>query len=156
MPVSSISLLMSSIALSHHTPLLANAVVDYPDVDLIRTLHSNVARNHATRNCTVVPHTWGTNPSALLPAADVVLAADTLWDPALHGVLLRTMCAALGRTARARAHVVAGLHTGRYSACPQAQVFSTSLVNFSSPFPLLLVPPLLAVLQFIRLSAISP
>jgi hypothetical protein len=79
MPVSSISLLTSHlIALSHHTPLLPNAVVNYPDMDLIRTLCSNVACNHATRNCTIVPHTWGTNPSVLLPTADVVLVADTL------------------------------------------------------------------------------
>jgi nicotinamide N-methyltransferase len=106
---------LPSIVIAKRYPHIDVIATDYPDADLIRTLRSNVARNRATRNCTVVPHAWGTDPSALLPAADVVLAADALWDPALHGALLRTMCAALGRTAQARAHVVAGLHTGRYA-----------------------------------------
>lgn len=106
---------LPSILIAKRYPHLSVVASDFPDDDLIRTLRSNVARNDATQNCTVVPHAWGTDPSALLPAADVVLAADTLWDAALHGALLRTMCAVLKRTPRARAHVVAGLHTGRYA-----------------------------------------
>jgi nicotinamide N-methyltransferase len=49
------------------------------------------------------------------PADDVVLAAETLWDPAQHAALLRKICAVLARTPAARAHLVAGLHTGRYT-----------------------------------------
>jgi nicotinamide N-methyltransferase len=106
---------LPSIVIAKRNPHISVVASDYPDADLIRTLHSNVVRNNATLNCAVVPHAWGSDPSALLPAADVVLAADTLWDPALHGALLRTMCAVLRRTSHARAHVVAGLHTGRYT-----------------------------------------
>lgn len=106
---------LPSILLAKRYPHISVVASDFPDDDLIRTLRSNVARNDATRNCTVVPHAWGTDTSALLPAADIVLAADTLWDAALHGTLLHTMCAVLKRSPRARAHVVAGLHTGRYA-----------------------------------------
>ena len=38
-----------------------------------------------------------------LAAADIVLTTDTLWDPALHGALLYTICAVLRRTSSARA-----------------------------------------------------
>jgi nicotinamide N-methyltransferase len=106
---------LPSIVIAKCFPQISVVASDYPDADLIRTLRSNVARNGATHNCAVVPHAWGSDPSTLLPAAAVVLAADTLWDPALHGALLRTMCAALRRASGARAHVVAGLHTGRYA-----------------------------------------
>ncbi|KAH9004735.1 WD40-repeat-containing domain protein [Lactarius hatsudake] len=89
---------------------------DFPDPLLIHTLRENVARNDASTNCSVVPHAWGTDPSALLlPGADIVLAADTLWNPELHAALLHTTCGVLARTPAARAHFVAGLHTGRYT-----------------------------------------
>jgi nicotinamide N-methyltransferase len=113
---------LPSIVIAKRYPHISVVASDYPDADLIRTLRSNIARNGATHNCAVVPHAWGssdrdcdpsTTTTPLIPA-DVVLAADTLWDPALHGALLRTMCAALRRTSAARVHVVAGLHTGRY------------------------------------------
>ena len=106
---------LPSILIAKRYPHISVVASDFPDDDLIRTLRANVARNDATQNCTVIPHAWGTDTSALLPAADVVLAADTLWDPALHGALLHTMCAVLMRNPGARAHVVAGLHTGRYA-----------------------------------------
>ena len=106
---------LPSILIAKRYPHISVVASDFPDDDLIRTLRANVARNDATQNCTVVPHAWGTDTSALLPAADIILAADTLWDPALHGALLHTMCAVLKRTPAARAHVVAGLHTGRYA-----------------------------------------
>ena len=110
---------LPSIVIAKRYPHISVVASDYPDPDLIRTLLSNVARNGATHNCAVVPHAWGSDPSngtsTLLPAADVVLAADTLWDRALHSALLRTMGAALRRASGARAHVVAGLHTGRYA-----------------------------------------
>jgi len=108
---------LPSILIAKRYPHISVIASDFPDAQLIRTLRENVARNltGASANCAVVPHIWGADTSALLPAADVVLAADTLWDPAQHAALLRTICAALARTRRARAHLVAGLHTGRYT-----------------------------------------
>lgn len=46
---------------------------------------------------------------------DLILAADTLWDSSLHGVFLYTLHLLLRRTPHARVHLVAGLHTGRYT-----------------------------------------
>jgi nicotinamide N-methyltransferase len=107
---------LPSILIAKCYPHISVIASDYPDAKLIHTLRENVVRNDVSQNCTVVPHAWGTDPSALLhPAADVVIAADTLWDPAQHAALLRTICAVLARTPAARAHLVAGLHTGRYT-----------------------------------------
>lgn len=117
---------LPSILIAKRYPHINVVASDFPDAKLIHTLRENVARNDASTNCTVVPHAWGTDPSALLPTptpttttagagADVLLAADTLWDPAQHAALLRTICAVLKHTHAARAHLVAGLHTGRYT-----------------------------------------
>jgi nicotinamide N-methyltransferase len=107
---------LPSILIAKCYPHISVVASDYPDAKLIHTLRQNVTRNDASQNCTVVPHAWGTDPSALLPPeADIVLAADTLWDPAQHTALLQTICAVLARTHAARAHLVAGLHTGRYT-----------------------------------------
>ena len=48
------------------------------------------------------------------PGFDVVLAADTLWNLDTHQVFVQTLQLTLKRTAHARVHLVAGLHTGRY------------------------------------------
>ncbi|KAI0314818.1 putative methyltransferase-domain-containing protein [Amylostereum chailletii] len=92
---------------------------DYPDAELMRALEANVARNGAQARCSVVPHAWGTDPSTLLsPDAagfDTIVAADTLWNPDIHLKLIDTLARTLARTDGARAHLVAGLHTGRYT-----------------------------------------
>ncbi|THH30105.1 hypothetical protein EUX98_g4086 [Antrodiella citrinella] len=100
---------------------------DYPDPGLIRTLEENVKRNNVGNNCKVVPYAWGTDPTCLLrsftPNAlardqdrfDLVLAADTLWNADSHRPFLETLTATLRRTTHARVHLVAGLHTGRYT-----------------------------------------
>jgi nicotinamide N-methyltransferase len=110
---------LPSILIAKCYPHINVIASDFPDAKLIYTLRENVARNNAGQNCAVVPHAWGTDPSgagALLPpTADIVLAADTLWDPEQHAALLRTICTVLGRTPAARAHLVAGLHTGPYT-----------------------------------------
>jgi nicotinamide N-methyltransferase len=107
---------LPSILIAKSYPHVIHIVAsDFPDPLLICTLRENVARNDASPNCSVVPHAWGTDPSALLPAADIVLAADTLWNPEVHAALLRTTCGVLARTQAARAYFVAGLHTGRYT-----------------------------------------
>ncbi|KAN0121252.1 hypothetical protein V8E52_003840 [Russula decolorans] len=107
---------LPSILIAKCYPRISVIASDFPDAKLIHTLRENVTRNNVAQNCTVVPHAWGTDPSALLPPpADIVLAADTLWDPAQHVALLRTICAVLAHTPAARAHLVAGLHTGKYT-----------------------------------------
>jgi len=106
---------LPSILIAKSYPHVHVVASDFPDPLLIRTLRENVARNDASANCSVIPHAWGTDPSALLPVADIVLAADTLWNPELHAAQLRTTCAVLTRTPAARAHFVAGMHTGRYT-----------------------------------------
>lgn len=101
---------------------------DYPDEHLIRALKQNVDRNNVQDRCRVVPFAWGSNISGLLPKADhsedpsqmvqgfdVIIAADTLWNPDFHGLFIDTLVSALARTADARIHLVAGMHTGRYT-----------------------------------------
>jgi EEF1A N-terminal glycine/lysine methyltransferase len=107
---------LPSILIAKAYPHIRVVASDFPDPLLIRTLNENVTRNDVSRNCVVVPHAWGTaDTTSLLPPADVVLAADTLWNPELHAALLHTICAVLARTRTARAHIVAGLHSGRYT-----------------------------------------
>lgn len=98
---------------------------DYPDEELIRTLVDNIQRNGVPGNCRVVPYAWGSDPSALftphgaesseMSGFDVVIAADTLWNPDLHDVFTQTLCMTLRRSSDARIYLVAGLHTGRYT-----------------------------------------
>jgi len=111
-------------------------VSDYPDNELIRTVEENVRRNGVSRWCSVVPYAWGNDPSALfrpsertqaidseslLPSIgietgfDVIIAADTLWDPTSHAGFLKSLQLTLKKSAEARAYLVAGLHTGRYT-----------------------------------------
>lgn len=97
-------------------------VSDYPDEELLRALSENVARNGVGERCRAVPYAWGTNPALLLSrypesslGYDVVIAADTLWNPELHPLFIESLTMSLRRTADARVHLVAGLHTGRYT-----------------------------------------
>ncbi|KAH8104298.1 hypothetical protein DFH11DRAFT_1865014 [Phellopilus nigrolimitatus] len=113
---------------------------DYPDDLLIDTLRANVQRNFkldsaaetdiesgAREHVHVVPYAWGDDVSSVLSSLepsssetngyDLILAADTLWDPASHLVFLHTISILLRRTPSARVHLVAGLHTGRYTIC---------------------------------------
>ena len=110
---------------------------DYPDDRLIRTLSDNIRRNSVSERCRAVPCAWGTDSDARAliqhrdhsgtgtgsrggrdhddTRFDVVFAADTLWNPELHAPFLDTLCACLGRGPDSRIHLVAGLHTGRYT-----------------------------------------
>ncbi|TFK48555.1 WD40 repeat-like protein [Heliocybe sulcata] len=94
-------------------------VSDYPDDELIRTLAANVARNEVEKRCTAVPYGWGSDPSVLLQDVpdgyDVIIAADTLWNPELHSVFIQSLALTLRKRDDARVHLVAGLHTGRYT-----------------------------------------
>jgi len=104
---------------------------DYPDDRLIRTLSDNIRRNRVSERCRAVPCAWGTDSDvgALVQHRDrsgpgrdhdhtrfdVVFAADTLWNPELHAPFLDTLCMCLKRGSDSRIHLVAGLHTGRYT-----------------------------------------
>ncbi|KAL5492672.1 hypothetical protein ACEPAI_4119 [Sanghuangporus weigelae] len=109
---------------------------DYPDELLIETLRRNVQRNYSSGSdhsqvtdtipkCIhVVPYAWGEDISALISSQkddaegvgfDLIVAADTLWNAALHDIFAQTIYFLLRRTPDARVHLVAGLHTGRYA-----------------------------------------
>ena len=97
---------------------------DYPDDELISTLADNVQKNEVFTHCHAIPYAWGSDPSPLFaPFAadsstqlgfDVVLAADTLWNPDMHTKFLSSLSKTLKKTPGARVHLVAGYHTGRY------------------------------------------
>ncbi|KAH9479405.1 Peroxisomal targeting signal 2 receptor [Psilocybe cubensis] len=91
---------------------------DYPDKLLIQTLAENVESNNASDRCKVLPFGWGTDPSPILHENrkfDVIMAADTLWNPELHTIFTHALKSTLKRTTTSRAHLVVGLHTGRYT-----------------------------------------
>ncbi|KIJ65550.1 hypothetical protein HYDPIDRAFT_152459 [Hydnomerulius pinastri MD-312] len=101
-------------------------VSDYPDDNLIRTLSENVQRNAVSERCRAMPYAWGTDISTLAgrdaqeelrndSLFDMVIAADTLWNPELHAPFIETLCMSLKHCPGSRIHLVAGLHTGRYT-----------------------------------------
>ncbi|KAI0079371.1 hypothetical protein K474DRAFT_1683263 [Panus rudis PR-1116 ss-1] len=102
---------------------------DYPDESLISTLKENIENNGVEVNCHAIPYAWGTDPSPLLSACltqtaegrsaskgfDLVIAADTLWNPDSHSIFLDTLRSVLSDAPDARIYLAAGLHTGRYT-----------------------------------------
>ncbi|KAG2757146.1 WD40 repeat-like protein [Suillus brevipes Sb2] len=115
---------LPSIMIARTTPNAAVVVSDYPDEKLICTLSDNV-RKHTSERCWTVPYAWGNDISPLLTPAqqnpegsalfDIIVAADTLWNPETHVQFINTLCMCLNRSPDARVHLVAGLHTGRYT-----------------------------------------
>lgn len=115
---------LPSILLANMYQNVSVTVSDYPDDRLIRTLSDNIRRNAVSERCRAVPHAWGTDTGTLVPRRgpsggatrfDIVFAADTLWNPELHASLLDTLCMCLNRSPDSCIHLVAGLHTGRYT-----------------------------------------
>ncbi|SPO35366.1 uncharacterized protein PSFLO_00837 [Pseudozyma flocculosa] len=123
------------------TPKLVVAS-DYDEPAIVSELKRNVRANspqqpHNGSAIKVCGHIWGKNVDELLdclptprpalgggaaglvgsglaaPRFDAILMADCLWDPLSHADLLKTLTSTLARTADARVHVIAGLHTGR-------------------------------------------
>lgn len=92
---------------------------DYPDEELIKTLAGNIERNGVSPRCRAVPYAWGSDVSSLHSTDDggfdVILAADTLWNPDLHSIFIDTLKMALKKSVSSRIHLVVGLHTGRYT-----------------------------------------
>lgn len=110
---------LPSIVIAKRYPEVSVTVSDYPDVELIRTMSENVAENGVS-NCRAVAYGWGSDPSELfLPndneKFDVVIAADTLWNPEFHGLFIETLQLTLKKSPDSRIHLFAGLHTGRYT-----------------------------------------
>ncbi|KAE9396872.1 hypothetical protein BT96DRAFT_921809 [Gymnopus androsaceus JB14] len=110
------------IAKSH--PEILVTVSDYPDVQLIRTLSENIANNQVSANCHARAYAWGSDPHVLLRGDsdqysdrgfDAIIAADTLWNSDLHGIFIDSLRRTLRKSSSSRAHLVAGLHTGRYT-----------------------------------------
>jgi len=110
---------LPSIVIARRYPALSVVVSDYPDVELIRTLTENVAENGVTANCRAVAYGWGSDPADLFSPDnekfDVVIAADTLWNPEFHGLFIEALQLTLKKSPRSRIHLFAGLHTGRYT-----------------------------------------
>ncbi|OAX36131.1 hypothetical protein K503DRAFT_793547 [Rhizopogon vinicolor AM-OR11-026] len=117
---------LPSIMIARTTPNAAVVVSDYPDESLICTLSDNVRRNCTSERCWAVPYAWGNDISPLVAPLrqqnpegsalfDIIVAADTLWNPELHVQFIKTLCMCLNQSPDARIHLVAGLHTGRYT-----------------------------------------
>ncbi|KAL0575288.1 hypothetical protein V5O48_006689 [Marasmius crinis-equi] len=111
---------LPSIAIAKTRPGISVVASDYPDQQLIETISENIARNGVEENCRAKPYAWGSETDALLDDSqeelfDMIIAADTLWNPDFHSIFIDTLKRLLKRTAEARVHLVAGLHTGRYT-----------------------------------------
>lgn len=121
---------LPSIALAKTHAWARVTASDYPDEALLGALRENVERNGVAGRCRAAPYAWGADVALLAAHAeadgldpardgdrgfDVVLAADTLWNSELHGVFIDTLRGTLRRAGHARIHLVAGLHTGRYT-----------------------------------------
>lgn len=104
---------------------------DYPDDMLISGLRNNVVSNgfhvqeksfscdiqHGPERVLVQPYAWGGDTSQILSRTegyDLILAADTLWNAASHGLFVDTLARLLRPSLGSRIHIIAGFHTGRY------------------------------------------
>ncbi|TRM57951.1 putative methyltransferase-domain-containing protein [Schizophyllum amplum] len=110
---------LPSIVLAALHPQASITISDYPDQQVLAAIHENIERNKVVSHCRAAGFAWGTNPEPLLrhaPAGyDVVLAADTLWNPTLRESFIDSIEGTLRKSEHARAYIVAGLHTGRYT-----------------------------------------
>lgn len=92
---------------------------DYPDDKLIKALENNVQSNNVADSCKVLPYAWGSDPTVVLgnfnDGFDIVIAADTLWNPDLHPIFIDSLKSTLKKSSTSRIHLVVGLHTGRYT-----------------------------------------
>ena len=109
---------LPSILVAKLFPEALVTVTDYPDDELIKTLKYNVEGNSVADCCKVLPYAWGSDPTVILDNSsgfDVVIAADTLWNPELHPIFIHSLKSTLKKSSSSRIHLVAGLHTGRYT-----------------------------------------
>ena len=121
---------LPSILIAKVFPGVLVTVTDYPDEELIKTLKNNVECNSVADSCKALPYAWGSDPAAVLSNSrgfDIVIAADTLWNPELHLIFIHALKSTLKKSSSSRIHLVVGLHTGRYTI----QAFLTHLQHNS-------------------------
>ncbi|EJD41787.1 hypothetical protein AURDEDRAFT_90068 [Auricularia subglabra TFB-10046 SS5] len=126
---------LPGIAIAKLAPQTQVHLTDYPDTLILDRLVDNVRLNSVERNCHVHGLSWGSQslvphhgrhdhaPGDVLrfpgtPGFDLILAADTLWNPESQPLLCDTLCRFLRRPCSlsdSRAVLVAGMHTGRYA-----------------------------------------
>ncbi|KAF9266903.1 hypothetical protein L218DRAFT_896120 [Marasmius fiardii PR-910] len=119
---------LPGIVIAKTHPQIKVTVSDYPDRRLIETLSENVKRNGVEGNCRAKAYAWGSEPGSLCDQKlseelstytdrlfDTIIGADTLWNPEVHSIFIRSLQMLLKKTKEARVHLVAGLHTGRYT-----------------------------------------
>lgn len=104
---------LAGISIAKAYPNVDVTVSDYPDAQLMETLSANVAFNDVS-NCKAVSHIWGTDTSNL-GSFDTVICADLLWNPEMHSSLVASLASVTKKSAEARVHLIAGLHTGRWT-----------------------------------------
>jgi len=120
---------------------------DYPDPIVLATLQENVLRNipisgqgEQTPKVNVVGHAWCTETKWPLDAEhfDLIMGADILWMSDQHKNLCATLRKSLRREKNSRIHLVAGLHSTRWTIqrfldeAAQADFVVTSSVEISS------------------------
>lgn len=95
---------------------------DYPDPHIMHTLAQNIRNNDVNANCHAMPYDWGSDPNPLISnfdaedtGFDVIIAADTLWNSDYHSDFVNALQRTLRKDSNSRVHLVAGLHTGRYT-----------------------------------------
>jgi len=81
---------------------------------ILACLKENIKRNIPYASTRVIGHVWGLDATPL-GTFDLVMAADTLWNPDQHFPFCQTLSRVLRRTSKARIFLVAGLHTGRWT-----------------------------------------
>lgn len=109
---------LPSIMIAKLYPEVLVTATDYPDTKLIQTLTENVLANGVKGRCKVFPFAWGTDPSPIFyqnRRFNIVIAADTLWNPDLHEIFIHSLRSTLKRDLSSRIYLVVGLHTGRYT-----------------------------------------
>ncbi|KIJ55103.1 hypothetical protein M422DRAFT_23754 [Sphaerobolus stellatus SS14] len=100
---------------------------DYPDDAILHILKENITRNNLSPSTMrVVGHAWG-DDTTQLGTFDVIMAADTLWNPDHHLSLCQTLARVLRPRSDARIYLVAGMHTGRWTV----QRFLEKLLQFN-------------------------
>jgi nicotinamide N-methyltransferase len=105
--------LLSGIAIANQYSQASVTLSDYPDNGIISALGENIARNDLTGRITVQPLDWKDISGLKDKRYDSIVAADTLWNSQLHLPFCQTLKA--GLHPKAKTHLIAGLHTGRYT-----------------------------------------
>jgi nicotinamide N-methyltransferase len=105
--------LLSGIAIANRYSQASVTLSDYPDNGIISALNENVVRNNLAGRIMVQPLDWEDISGLMDKRYDRIVATDTLWNSQLHLPFCQTLKA--GLRPKAKAHLLVGLHTGRYT-----------------------------------------